>query len=244
MRIAIRGRNLLDLKRLLRRFPLELTGTRPELVISYGGDGALLGAEREFPGIPKLPLRDHGTNPRCPRHTEEKILTALCEGRLRENRIIKLIATGPKGIQMQGINDIVIHNRITTSAVRYRIWLDDELYANRVVGDGLVTATPFGSTGYYRSITHSIFKLGIGLAFNNSTEPTHHLVISDESMVRVEILRGPAVLLTDNAPARVLLKQGDLVTLGKSHEEAVILGLETFRCPTCLRLRQENPAPI
>lgn len=239
-RVAICGRNLTDLRRILRRFPFVVVEKNPDLVISYGGDGALLGSEREWPGVPKLPLRDRRSNPKCAEHQEEQILELLQAGALTEQRIIKLTAS-PKGRPLSAINDIVVHNRITTSAVRYRIWLDGELYANRVIGDGLVVATPFGSTGYYRSITHSLFKLGIGLAFNNSTEPTDHLVIPENTVIRVEIIRGPAVALADNSPSRIPLNHGECMEIHKSDEVATLLGVDIFRCSACGRLRQDNP---
>ena len=51
-RVKIVGRNLDDLRPLLKMFPVKLVETEPDLVISYGGDGSLLGAERDFPGVP------------------------------------------------------------------------------------------------------------------------------------------------------------------------------------------------
>jgi len=243
MRVILCGRHLDELRQILAGFPVREVTARPDLVLSYGGDGALLGAERAFPGVPKLPLRDRRSNPHCPEHGEELALASLIAGRLKEARLIKLeaIAAGRAAVPLTAVNDIVVHNRIITSAVRYRVWLNDDLYANQVVGDGLVAATPFGSSGYYRSITHSIFKTGIGLAFNNSTEPTHHLVLPETAQVRVQILRGPAVLLADNAPGRVTLAAGTEVVIRRSPQVATVLGLDLFRCPACARRRQENP---
>ena len=243
LKVAIYGRNLPDLRRILGNYPVQVVRQRPDLVISYGGDGAFLGAERDCPGVPKLPLRDRRCNPKCPQHAEEQVIEELLAGRLNETTLMKLRAVARRQ-KFLAVNDVVIHNQVMTSAVRYRISLDDELYANRVVGDGLVAATPFGSTGYYRSITRSLFKLGIGLAFNNSTEPTDHLVIAEDTTIRVEILRGPAVVGTDNAAERILLKLGDVVTISKSREVARVLGIEAFRCPACARLRQANPDAV
>ena len=48
-KVKIVGRNLDDLRPLLRMFPVKLVDSDPDLVISYGGDGSLLGAERDFP---------------------------------------------------------------------------------------------------------------------------------------------------------------------------------------------------
>jgi len=243
VRVAIYGRNLADLRRWLEPLSVEIVEEAPDLVISYGGDGSLLGAERAFPGVPKFPLRDSRMNPKCPEHREDVLLDRLLSGGLRRTTVMKLEARAPGGERLTALNDIVVHKRIISSCVRYRIWLDDELYANQIVGDGLVAASPFGSTGYYRSITHSLFRLGIGLAFNNSTEPTDHLVIGEDAVVTVEIIRGPAVLLADNAPDRFRLRRGDRVIIQRHPEQTEIIGLDTFRCPECARLRNQNPNP-
>ena len=67
VKIKLLGKNLADIMPVLTGFGLQLCDSEePELIITYGGDGALLGAEREFPGIPKLPLRDAATAPTCP----------------------------------------------------------------------------------------------------------------------------------------------------------------------------------
>ncbi|NOY80212.1 MAG: hypothetical protein GXP31_04315 [Kiritimatiellaeota bacterium] len=243
VRVALCGRNLADLRRFLEPFPVELTTDVPELVISYGGDGALLGAEREYPGVPKFPLRDSRSNDKCPEHGEKELLSRLFADRLHRTTMMKLESDAGERGRVVAVNDIVVAKRIISSAVRYRVWLDDELYANQIVGDGLVAATPFGSTGYYRSITHSLFRLGIGLAFNNSTEPTDHLVVASDTKVTVEIIRGPAVLLGDNAPARIRLRRGDRVSITVSPGKMTVLGLDTFRCLECARLRSNNRNP-
>jgi len=75
------------------------------------------------------------------------------------------------------------------------------------IGDGLVVATPFGSTGYYRSITDSYFELGIGIAFNNSTEQADSLVVKEQRQIKVLITRGPALLYADNQTKIINLKE-------------------------------------
>ncbi len=247
MRLALCGRNLEDLHPLLDKYPVEIVNDTPDLVISYGGDGALLGAERTYPGVPKCPIRDSRTTQKCPSHGEADILRWLFNGNLGTSRLTKVRAVKDGHTCTVGLNDVVINRLIISSALRYRIWLNEDLYAKQIVGDGLVIATPFGSTGYYRSITHSLFRLGLGLAFNNSTEPINHLVLDDTSCIKVEILRGPAVLIADNDPNQTDLEYGDVVEIMRTEENAVILGLDVFRCPDCYRLRHHRdrmPQPI
>jgi NAD+ kinase len=242
LRVALCGRNLRDIAAILRGLPVRIVERQPDVVISYGGDGSLLGAERVFPGVPKCPIRDRRSTPKCPQHGEEQILEWLLAGQLKESRLCRLEALAPDGRCVAGINDVVVNKKNISSAVRFRLWLDGALYKSQVVGDGLVVATPFGSTGYYRSITRSLFRIGIGLAFNNSTEPLDHLVVDGCTLVEVEILRGPAVLLADNAPVRISLNRGDRVTVRRSAAETRVLGLDVFRCEDCYQLRQDGGA--
>jgi NAD+ kinase len=240
LRVAVVGRHLDELLELLARFPLEVTDVSPDVVISHGGDGSLLGAERQFPGIPKCPIRDRRMNPKCPEHSEELILERLVAGSLGLTELAKLEAVTPSGTRVRGINDLVISKENIASAVRFRIWFDHELYQGQIVGDGLVAATPFGSTGYYQSITHGSFRVGIGLAFNNSMDLLDHVVVSDRTVIEVELLRGPAVLLADNDPVRVKLHDNDRVIIRQCTERTLVYGIDIFRCPECQHLRSNG----
>ena len=59
MKIKLLGKNLGDIRPLLNELGFEEVERGFELIVTHGGDGALLGAEREFPGVPKLLLRGH-----------------------------------------------------------------------------------------------------------------------------------------------------------------------------------------
>ncbi|MBZ0266740.1 hypothetical protein K8I85_01160, partial [bacterium] len=121
---------------------------------------------------------------------------------------------------------IIIHNPVPTSSVRYRVWIDDKEFSDdEIVGDGVVVATPFGSTAYYRSITGSIFRLGLGLAFNNSCEPVDHLVLPDDTVIRVRITRGPAILAADNAAETLELREDDEIVITRDERQAILLSL-------------------
>ena len=89
----------------------------------------------------------------------------------------------------------------------------------------IIVATPFGSTGYYRSITDSFFEIGIGLAFNNSTEQVDHVVLSDESEIKLKIVRGPAIVYTDNQEKTSTLAEGDEVVIRKARDEMQLISV-------------------
>jgi len=93
-----------------------------------------------------------------------------------------------------------------------------------IIGDGIVVATPsFGSTGYYKSITDSFFEVGIGLAYNNSTEQSDHVVLDENRIISIEITRGPAIIYADNQETSISLNKGDVATIKKSSQTAKIV---------------------
>lgn len=237
-RTLVYGRNIDDLIPLLPK-DIELVKDDPELVISYGGDGSLLGAERTWPGVPKIAIRDYRHNPKCSEHSERQVISLAVNNKLPPRHLIKLEAFDEKGRRLEVINDIVIHNADPRSAIRYAVMIDGRPFPHQMVGDGVVVATTFGSSAYYKSITGSVFYTGIGLAFNNSTEPMDHLVLSDESVIEVIITRGPAVLLGDNSPQQFIINEGEKVTIKKSITTATIHGIDIFRCPDCYALRKQ-----
>ncbi len=231
LRVMVVGKHQQEVISQLDRFGLELDESHPEVVISYGGDGTLLGAERAWPGVPKVALRDSQRCRTCSHESNEVILRHLAEGRLKRTEFMKLEASA-RGRRLVCLNNVIVHNAIITSGVRYRVWIDDESYGDReIVGDGLVVSTPFGSAAYYRSITHSTIRVGIGLAFNNSIEPINHLVLAESSLIRIRITRGPATLTGDQAPDKIEVDRGDEILICRSEHAATILVYDRVQYP-------------
>ncbi|OQA83902.1 MAG: inorganic polyphosphate/ATP-NAD kinase [Lentisphaerae bacterium ADurb.Bin242] len=244
MKIALYGKKSDAVEKILREKGVALVRHESndfDLLISYGGDGAMLGSELVHPGRLKMPVRDRETAPYCPKHSLEWQIDALLGGKLKETSLMKLVGTVGV-VQHYAINDIFIHNTNNVSALRYQVKIDDDIYAREVVGDGVGVATVHGSTAYYRSITHGSFRVGIGIAFSNSTELLNHLVLQEDSVIKVRILRGPSELVFDNSPDITPLREGDVITIRKSDKTAQVLGLDVFMCPECRRIRREQRA--
>jgi NAD+ kinase len=237
MKVSLQGRYIEDILPYFESKDFKITDKNPDLIIVHGGDGALLGAERDFPGIPKFPVRDIRTAPLCPEHSSyEKIFDLLAKNKLARSEIMKISASSGS-FQVKAINDIFIHNLNPVSAIRYKVFIDGKAYGEEIVGDGVGVSTVHGSTAYYRSITHSIFRVGIGLAFSNSTELTNHLVLPEDTVIRITLTRGPAILVADNSSDTLDMKAGDSVTISKIQEKAVTYGLDIFMCHKCRKLR-------
>ncbi|CAN5261721.1 hypothetical protein BH09SUM1_BH09SUM1_27630 [soil metagenome] len=212
-----------------------------DLVIVYGGDGSLLGADRDFPDLPKLVIRRANEYIKCPEHQDAAVFARILAGEQTRQFLPRLAAqVGPH--HFRAINDIVLHNAKVTAGVRYSVKIDNEIYADEIVGDGLVVSTPFGSSAYYRSITKSVFRVGIGLAFNNSTESVNHLILRDSSLIEVLVTRGPALVAGDNMMDPVAVDRGDLIRISSSGESAEIWELETLLCMNCKSRETGRPA--
>ncbi|MFA6292524.1 MAG: hypothetical protein WC637_12115 [Victivallales bacterium] len=237
MKVSLQGRYIEDILPYFGPKDFKITNKNPDLIIVHGGDGALLGAERAFPGIPKFPVRDIRTAPLCPEHASyEKIFGLLRKNKLVKSEIMKLAASSG-AFRVKAINDIFMHNLNPVSAIRYKVFIDEKAYGEEIVGDGVGVSTVHGSTAYYRSITHSIFRVGIGLAFSNSTELINHLVLPEETSIKITLTRGPAVLVADNSPDTLEMKAGNSVTIRKIQEKAIAYGLDIFMCHKCRKLR-------
>ena len=61
---------------------------------------------------------------------------------------------------------------------------------------------------------------------------------TQKSVITIEIVRGPGVLVADNSPERIPVQEGDIVTFRQSELSAEVLGLDHFMCPKCRVLRQ------
>lgn len=240
LRVVVVGRNLEDLLPMLRLFPIQIVDKDPDLVISYGGDGSLLGAEQKYPGVPKCPLRDFRQNPKCPAHAEMSVLEKLFRGELRRTTLTKLVAELEDGTMLKGINDIVIARRLISSAIRYRIWLDGELFKGQVVADSLVVATPFGSTGYFQSITRGTIQSGLGMAFSNAMDLYGFTVVPAETRIAIELLRGPAEMVADNDPNVCQLETGAKILIRVQDALTPVYGVDVFRCMDCYTLRRNG----
>ena len=199
MRVLILGSETEEISQLVHQSGLEIVSDAPDVVLTYGGDGLLLHSEREWPGIPKLPLRNSRHGRKCEPHEAQEALSHLLRGDLVRS-IHHKIRLEAGGRTQLGLNDATIRNARPTSAVRCLVWIGEREYGHEIIGDGIVVATSFGSTGYYRSITRGIFRVGLGLAFNNTTEQMDHTVLPEDVVIRVRITRGPAVAATSARP--------------------------------------------
>jgi NAD+ kinase len=228
MKIAVTGRAGKDVEMLAKQIKAcrhQVVKRNPEVVITLGGDGSFLWAERKYPSVPKLMIRNHSICKKCTEGEVRFLLDRLLSKKYKiksSPKIEAVIKKKNQTIKKLAANDIVIRNKEQWHALRFTVAVNNKPLRKEYIGDGVVVATPFGSTGYFKSVAGRRFHSGIGLAFNNPTEKAKPIIMKDP-VLKVAIKRNTALLSADNDPKTVSLKPGDSAEIKKSKEEFKIV---------------------
>ncbi|HOJ69252.1 MAG TPA: hypothetical protein PK379_10020 [Candidatus Hydrogenedentes bacterium] len=240
LRVALFGADAQSLAPIVAARPeLTLVERDPDVVVCYGGDGTLLGAELRWPGRPKVPILNSRVGNRCIAAPPERVIAALASGTLERHTYEKLecavhrpdTPTGEADFTLACLNEINVHMGRINSAVRFRLWVNDEPFDGGVelVGDGFIACTAFGSTAYFNAITRCVFTRGIGVAFKATAHQISHMVLPETARIRFRITRGPAVLAFDSSPEYFTLDAGDELVARRHPQSAEILSIGPMR---------------
>lgn len=233
MRVLLFGKNSQEVSGHLAKLDLVPVSQNPEVVITYGGDGTLLEAERKFPQVPKLPIR-HSQNCRyCANHTPEALLEKLTNRQLNSQKFFKLEAVAGQD-RVVALNEIGVLHQLLYQGIRFQVKIDGQDVAGTIIGDGIMVATPFGSSGYFKSITGQTFASGIGVALSNTVSHLKYRVVDEKSLIEVSIVRGPAQVTSDNNPKLIQLAEGGQISITKSPQMATILS-DSLSCLDCVK---------
>lgn len=221
-------------KRLLRRCGFILDEQKPDFVVTLGGDGTYLHAERQYPGVPKLLSRDSRLCIKCADMPLNESLKRIAQGRFDLLTIPKLQATVThRAIHRRArrktstywcTNDFVVRNKHPTRALRFSVAYNGTK-TGELVGDGVVIATPWGSSAYFYSIARRTFDSGFALAFSNSTKARAPVFLKHHEKIAVKVLRGPGEFACDNDPNVITLTEGDQVTVRQSTRVAQVISV-------------------
>lgn len=212
-----------ELKEEIEKCGFQYSEKKPNIIISIGGDGTYLRSERKWPGIPKLIVKDSSVCVKCETDDLEKALKKIQKKDYKIKETIKL-ETNIKRKKLKCVNEFSFRNRYATTALRFYLWVNGDR-TDEIIGDGLIFATPFGSTAYYKSVGGDEFKKGIGIGFNNPTVRMKDLVVKEDSKIEFKINRGDAVFNADNNPRIISLENGEVIRVKKSKEVAKIVDI-------------------
>ncbi len=215
------------MRKLLERKGFTFVRRNPDFAISMGGDGTFLFCENKYPSVPKLLISDSRICKKCVGDNEETILDFIRLNAFDVREELKIEGSfGNK--KLIAVNDILIRNNVPNQALRFALYINGEKKYSEIIGDGLLIATPFGSTAYYNSITRTSFKKGIGVAFNNPVEKHNPLLLKENAVIRIKVLRGDAQLAFDNHRKIYKLKQNCSLIVKKADDVAKIISIEGF----------------
>ena len=171
--------------------------SKVDLIIVFGGDGTLLNSARKYlkNNIPILGINMGNVGFLTDVKTEdfESIIQDILNGNFEiEER--NLVSASFLNETVYGLNEIVIHSGAYTQLMRYRLSVNDKVvYEQR--SDGLIIATPTGSTAYALSaggpIIHPSLDVWTILPMLPQSISSRPFVISSKEKVVIKLLKGP-----------------------------------------------------
>ena len=209
------------IKAVLAAEGFKVVERNPDFIVCFGGDGTVLFSERTFPEVPKLIIKTSRVCRKCDYTPDDlkDLLSKIREGNYCLYKKMKL-ETEAKGKKLVGLNEIQIHPKLPIYAVRFSLSVDGK-ECKDLIGDGVIVATSFGSTGYYKATGGKRFEKGIGISFNNlHNRNIESFVVPEDSTLKLTVTRGPAWLLADNNKNFIELIAKDTVTIRKSSSVA------------------------
>lgn len=196
--------------------------TNPDFIIALGGDGTLLAAVGEYAqmGLPILGVNLGGlgflTDVKFSQF--KGILDKIKKNRYRiENRM--MVCAELKNEILYALNDVTICTNIPGRAVEFSAKINGE-YICRFVADGIIIATPTGSTAYSLATGGPILLPSSEAIILTPIAPhtlsVRPIVLPSDSIIEIEIGRkGEAVLVADGQRSRVL-KTGENIKFYKA----------------------------
>ena len=219
-----------------------------DYIVVVGGDGTLLRLLHRLgdSDTPVMTVRmgRRGFLLDVPPFEAKARLRDLVEGRFVVEEYMRISARiEGRGLELPpALNDVVVSSwgPTKTKVVRLVVYRDDDpVYS--VEGDGVVIATPVGSTAYSLAAGGPIVDSGLEAILVTPLAPMQPalrpVVLSADSVVRVRVGSdsGPAACVVDGQVVEVL-RPGDIVAVSKASKPARIVRFT--RTPTYARLRQ------
>ena len=168
-----------------------------DIVVVFGGDGTLLNAARKYLNydIPILGINMGNVGFLTDISTDnfEKTIKEVLDGNYKiEER--NLVSAKFGNNHLYGLNEVVIHSGAYAQLMRYRLNVNDKVvYEQR--SDGLIIATPTGSTAYALSaggpIIHPSLDVWTILPMLPQSLSSRPFVISTDEKVEIDLFDGP-----------------------------------------------------
>lgn len=207
-------------------------GKACDLVLSVGGDGTMLQAARRLVDHDVMLLginlgRLGFLTDISPHALEETCLGQILAGEYQEEKRFLLNAEVFRGEERLccagALNDVVVHRWNTSHMVGFRTLIDG-YFVSEQRSDGLIVATPTGSTAYALSgggpLLHPALNVLVLVSICPHTLSNRPIVVDADSRVEIYINEGQPIeaqMTCDGVLCRKLLP-GDHIRVSKHHQ--------------------------
>ena len=225
---------------------LKEIGRRADLVIVLGGDGTMLSIARMLVGhnVPLVGVNQGrlGFLTDVPVETMCECLGEILAGEfVAEDRLLlntAIVRQGETIFFTCAFNDVVVSKGSTGRLIEFDAKIDDEyVYSQR--SDGLVIATPTGSTAYALSaggpILHPSLEAFIMVPICPHTLSARPIVVNSHSVVELQLMHGGDARVHFDGQSHCDIKTGDIVRVTRSPDLIQLLHPKTYSYYRTLR---------
>jgi NAD+ kinase len=205
-------------------------GRHCDLALVVGGDGTMLGVGRllaEF-GVPVVGINQGrlGFITDIAFEDYQNTLTPMLRGNYQEDRRsmmkAQVMRAGQCVFSATAMNDVVVNRGATSGMVELRVEVDGRFVANQRA-DGLIIASPTGSTAYALSAGGPMLHPSIGgwvlVPIAPHTLSNRPIVLSDCGEVAIEIVAGRDASASFDQQSLACLLHGDRITVKRSEHQ-------------------------
>ncbi len=215
-------------------------GNHADVAVVVGGDGTMLSIARELApfDVPLIGINQGrlGFLTDIPLADMEDALAAILAGRHVEERRTLLEATVHRAADhveqtVLALNDVVVNRGTSGGMIDSAVEIDGHfVYAMR--SDGLIVATPTGSTAYALSAQGPIVDPQVPALLLVPVAPhaltNRPIAISDAATITITLLRGADAWAHCDGQAHVQLHEGDRVSIQRAAHSVRLLHPEGY----------------
>ncbi len=209
---------------------------KADAIVTIGGDGTILFAQRQAPETPILGINlgGRGFLADVKPNEAQRALRMLVRGRLPIVEREKLVGEVAGKKLPDALNDAVVYSAKVGKTLTLRIFVDGKLTSD-VKGDGVIVATPTGSTAYALAAGGPVIdprlKVFVVVPICPSYLNSNPLVVPINSCIEIEPTRpdrGAFVIVDGQIAAK--LKPGEKAKFHRSDKPARFFEWGEFYC--------------
>ncbi|MDF1484277.1 NAD kinase [Ramlibacter sp. H39-3-26] len=213
---------------------VEAIGAQCDLGLVVGGDGTMLGIGRQLAhrGVPLIGINQGrlGFVTDIPIENYRDALAPMLRGEYEEDQRslmhARVMREGGCVFDALAMNDVVVNRGGTSGMVELRVEVDGRFVSNQRA-DGLIIATPTGSTAYALSaggpLLHPSVPGWVLAPIAPHTLSNRPIVLPDATEVAIEIAGGRDVSANFDMQSLASLLRGDRITVRRSQHHVRFL---------------------